>query len=92
MRSGFFKQINFKTMKMKTHMSVNLEGLLRNYKRKKINIMEDDNGQTLTDEEARAEIARLQALGHKLMPTSNNCEGFDPFGGGCPGHPIDDGD
>ena len=72
------------------HMSVNLNGLLRNYKGKKINIMEDDNGRTLSDFEARAEIARLQALGHKLMSCSKNCEGFDPFGGGCPGHPIPD--
>jgi hypothetical protein len=78
-------------MRIKKHMSVNLEGLLRNYKRRKINIMEDDNGRRLTDAEARAEIARLQALGHKLMSTSNDCEGFDPFGGGCPGHPIEDG-
>ncbi|AZA73548.1 hypothetical protein [Chryseobacterium indoltheticum] len=68
------------------HMSVNLEGLLRNYKRRKINIMEDDNGRTLSDAEARAEIAKLQALGHKLMSTNSNCVGFDPFGGGCPGH------
>ena len=51
--------------------------------------MEDDNGRTLSDKEARAEIARLQNLGHKLMP-SGTCEGFDPFGGGCPGHPVAD--
>lgn len=75
-------------MRTKIHMSVNLEGLLRNYKGRKINIMEDDNGRTLTDAEARAEIEKLQALGHKLMSTSNDCEGFDPFGGGCPGHPV----
>lgn len=76
-------------MRTKRHMSVNLEGLLRNHKRRKINIMEDDNGRTLSDSEARAEIARLQALGHKLM-ACGECEGFDPFGGGCPGHPIED--
>lgn len=71
---------------IKYHMSVNLEGLLRNYKHRKINVMEDDNGRPMSDTEARAEIARLQALGHKLMSTSLKCEGFDPFGGGCPGH------
>ena len=76
-------------MRMKRHMSVNIEGLLRNYKRRKINILEDDNGRTLSDAAARAEIARLQALGHKLIPCSD-CEGFDPFGGGCPGHPMTD--
>lgn len=72
----------------KRHMSVNLEGMLRNYKGKKINVMEDDDGRILTDKEARAEIARLQALGHKLMPTNKNCEGFDPFEKGCPGHEV----
>lgn len=70
------------------HLSVNLEGMLRNYKGRKINIMQDENGVALTDSEARAEIARLQELGHKLMPTSSDCDGFDPFGGGCPGHDI----
>ena len=77
-------------MKKIRHMSVNLQGLLDNYKRRKINIMEDDNGATLTDLEARKEIAKLQAMGHKLMCCSSNCEGFDPFGGGCPGHPCED--
>ena len=51
--------------------------------------MNKDDGTPATDEEARAEIARLLALGHKLMPCSNKCEGFDPFGGGCPGHDIE---
>ena len=70
-------------------MSTNIEGLLRNMKGKKINFLDDDNGRTLSDKEARAEIAKLQALGHKLIP-SGDCEGFNPFGGGCPGHPIED--
>lgn len=70
------------------HMSVNLEGLLRNYKRKKINIMQDDNGRTLSDAEARLHIHNLIAQGHKLMSCSSNCEGFDPFEKGCPGHKI----
>lgn len=47
--------------------------------------MTDDEGKQLSDTEARAEIAKLQAKGHKLIPTGD-CEGFDPFGGGCPGH------
>ena len=68
-------------------MSTNIDGLLRNMKGKKITICSDDNGKPLSDKEARAELARLQALGHKLIP-SGDCEGFDPFGGGCPGHII----
>lgn len=76
-------------MAIKKHMCVSIEGLLRNYKRKKITFMEDDNGRPMTDKEAREEIKRLQSLGHKLLPTGD-CEGFDPFGGGCPGHQIED--
>lgn len=72
-------------MEMIRHMSLNLEGCLRNHKGKRIRIFEDEKGRILSDQQARAEIARLQALGHKLMPMGN-CEGFDPFGGGCPGH------
>lgn len=74
-------------MRTKRHMSANIEGMLRHYKGKKMKFMEDDNGRPLSDKEARAEIARLQALGHKLIPCGN-CEGFDPFDKGCPGHEI----
>jgi hypothetical protein len=84
------KNLNKIKMTKTYHMSVNIEGLLRNYKRKKINIFSDDNGNTISDKDARAEIARLQALGHKLMGCGKECEGFDPFGGGCPGHEIKD--
>ncbi len=68
------------------HMSVNLEGVLRNYKGRKINFFSDDKGKQLTDKQARKAIADLQALGHKKMCCSNDCEGFDPFEHGCPGH------
>jgi len=69
------------------HMSTNIEGLLRNYKGKKINILDDDNGRTMSDAQARKEITGLQAKGHKLIPCGD-CEGFDPFGKGCPGHEV----
>jgi len=74
-----------KTTRSTRHMSTNIEGLLRNMKGKKINFLEDDNGNPLSDKEARKQIAELQAKGHKLIP-SGDCEGFDPFGGGCPSH------
>lgn len=77
-------------MRQIRHMSVNIEGLLLNYKRKKITFMEDDDGRTMSDSEARIELAKLQKLGHKLICCSNECEGFDPFGKGCPGHDIPD--
>lgn len=71
------------------HVSTNIEGLLLNCKGRKINFLSDDDGKLLSDKEARKAIAELQAKGHKLIPSAN-CEGFDPFGGGCPGHPINE--
>lgn len=74
----------------KRHMSINLQGMLRNYKRKKINIFEDDHGNPLTDKEARLYIQQCLSKGWKLIPMGgeNCCEGFDYFGGGCPGHEV----
>jgi len=73
------------------HLSTNIEGILKIMKGKKINFFDDDDGNPMTSKEARANIAKLQAKGHKLIGSAN-CEGFDPFGGGCPGHPIKDED
>jgi len=74
-------------MKSTYHLCTNIEGLLRNTKGKKINFFQDETGRTLTDKEVRDNIKELQAKGHKLIG-SGDCEGFDPFGGGCPGHPV----
>lgn len=71
------------------HVSVNLVGLIENYKGRKITFFEDDEGNKLSDKEAREEIQRHLNLGHKMLPIEG-CEGFDPFGGGCPGHLIED--
>lgn len=76
-------------MRTKRHMCTNISGLLRNMRGKKINFISDENGKTMTDQQARIVIAELQAKGHKLIP-SGECEGFDPFGDGCPGHTIEE--
>ncbi|MCK4521682.1 MAG: hypothetical protein KAU20_03840 [Nanoarchaeota archaeon] len=68
------------------HLCTNIAGLLRNMKGKKITFFEDENGVAITDKQVRKNIAELQSKGHKLIG-SDDCEGFDPFGGGCPGHP-----
>lgn len=72
---------------VKHHLSTNIEGLLRNCKRKKINFLEDGNGNVLSDLEARSILAEFQKKGYKLIP-NDECEGFDPYGSGCPGHEI----
>lgn len=77
-------------MRTKRHLSTNIEGVLRNFKRRKMDgLFDDENGNPMSDKEIRKTLAELQAKGHKLIG-SENCEGFDPFGGGCPGHPIED--
>lgn len=70
------------------HLCVNIHGILHNYKNKKINFIQDDNGKMLGDKAARVELAFLLSKGHKLISCSNDCIGFDPSGGGCPGHKI----
>ncbi|WP_427147258.1 hypothetical protein, partial [Rhizobium leguminosarum] len=65
-----------KMMRKIHHMCTNIDGLLRNMKGKKINFLSDENGKEMSDKEARAAIAELQAKGHKLIP-SGECEGFD---------------
>ena len=72
------------------HMAVNIEGLLRNYKNRNMNgLLLDDNGKRLSDTEARAYLNDCLSKGIKLI-TSQECEGFDPYENGCPGHPIQD--
>ena len=68
-------------------MGCNIDGLLRNTKGKKITFLEDDNGRQLSDKEARQFLDECKGKGWKLFGSSE-CEGFDPFGGGCPGHEI----
>ena len=77
-------------MKRRKHMSASIDGLLNLYKKKRINFLIDDDGKTLSDKEARAKLARLKNMGHTLLPTSDECIGFDPFGGGCPGHTYEE--
>lgn len=76
-------------MKKKIHLSVSIEGVLRNYKNRSVNLFYNDDGTKMSSKDARAELIRLQQLGHKLIGTGD-CEGFDPFGGGCPGHDVEE--
>lgn len=78
-----------KTTHTKRHMSLNLSGLLRNMKGKKIRIFDDENGDTISDTEARKYIAGCQAKGWRVIPMCGEdvCEGFD-HQTGCPGHVI----
>lgn len=68
------------------HHSTNIAELLRNHFGKKIDFLYNSDGTTMSDFEARTELAKRQSIGHKLIPRSVDCKNFDPFGGGCPGH------
>lgn len=71
-------------------MSMNIQGILRNHKGKKITFFSDQDGNEFTDKEARDYLDDCLAKGWVLIPCSDDCEGFDHFGGGCPGHQIED--
>lgn len=67
-------------MKTKHHMSVNIKGMLDYHKRKKITYMQDDDGNRISDGEARVYLNECLNKGWKLIPCSSDCDGFDPFG------------
>ncbi|MFK2681098.1 ASCH domain-containing protein [Bacteroides fragilis] len=76
---------------MRSHLAMNLDGLLRNYgKRNMKGVFLDDNGRELSDKECRKYIAECQAKGWKVIPMCGEkaCPDFDHFGKGCPGHRI----
>lgn len=68
------------------HMKQSIAGCLRNNPIGTIDFLEDEDGRPLSDKEARIELNKLLEQGHTVMPVGTDCEGFDVFGGGCPGH------
>lgn len=69
------------------HMSANIEGMLRNYGKKSMaGLIEDENGKPMSDKQARLFLAECKAKGWRLIPCGD-CEGFD-YQTGCPGHPV----
>jgi len=69
---------------MTFHIATSIEGLLRNFKRKKINFLTDDDGKFISDFEARKELKEMLAKGQRLI-RSSGCTKFDPVKG-CLGH------
>lgn len=75
----------------RNHMSINLEGMLRNHKHKSMKgFFLDDKGNEMSDKECREYIAECQAKGWKKIPmcADEECPDFDHFENGCPGHEI----
>lgn len=76
-------------MRIKHHVSVNIDGILKIYKRKKITFMQDVTGRFVSDAKARMYLNECKEKGYKYMP-NDECEGFDPYEKGCPGHVINE--
>ncbi|MBS1702874.1 MAG: phage Gp37/Gp68 family protein [Armatimonadetes bacterium] len=67
----------------KHHMSVSIEGALRN---RSFDGFTDDNGKLMPRQVVEAELYRLHSEGKKLLPMAN-CPDFDDQTG-CPGHTL----
>jgi len=71
------------------HMSININGILKNFKRRKMTgLFDDKNSLPVSDKLAREYLDYCLKKGWKLIPMchENECPEFDHFGGGCPGH------
>lgn len=66
------------------HMCVSISGLLR-WKTKDLAGCLTDNGYTLSGKEVRDRLMYEQAMGKKVLPIGEPCEGFS-YQTGCPGH------
>lgn len=76
---------------MRGHMSVSLEGMLRNYNKKSMaGFFLDDKGNEMSDKECRDYIAQCQTKGWKKIPMcdESECPDLDHFENGCPVHEI----
>lgn len=69
-----------------THTSIDIDYMLKKYSRGDLDFLSEGD-RLLSHEEATQHLLSLKAKGHKLLCCSGDeCIGFDPFGGGCPGH------
>ena len=79
-------------MKTRHHLQMSIAGALnqhpRDFHQSFKGVVTDDDGRVVSPETFRNELLRLQAKGHTLFPMASECEGFDPFEKGCPGHPV----
>lgn len=81
-------------MKTTWHLQLDISGALkvplRDFRRQWKGCVKDGQGRTLSPEEFRDYLRLQQNKGHKLEPMSSECEGFDPFEKGCPGHSMEE--
>lgn len=69
------------------HLSINIQGLLKEYEGRDMGfVFEDNHGEATSDEDARIFLKECLDKGWKVLPMNDECDGFDHFGNGCPGH------
>lgn len=75
-------------MIVRRHMTINIEGALRN--KKILNCFTDDNEKPMHPADVRKYLKQCLKEGKRVIPLSGEpCEGFD-YQTGCPGHVISD--
>lgn len=68
------------------HLSVNIEGLLEQYRKKSMRGLLTTDGKKLSDAQAREFCYQCLREGMRVLPIGD-CEDFDPIEG-CPGHDV----
>lgn len=68
-----------------THLCVDIRGLLLRNDRELRGVIRDDSGTNLPPVAAREWLLDRLAEGKKVLPTTDECEGFS-YQTGCPGH------
>lgn len=80
------KKSYYRSISAYHHMSLNIEGCLRNHQyNRRLTYIVDDDGKNLTDRQAKIKLTSLLAKGIKLIDCSGECYRFDDQKG-CPGH------
>ena len=81
-------------MRTRWHVSWSIKGVLRVYEGQSMNGLLTVDGKTLNDSEARQFLDDCIEKGYKCLPMcdSDDCPDFDYYGGGCPGHKIENDD
>lgn len=70
------------------HVHLSVRGYLRGAKNSELDgLFQRQDGSKLSAAEARDYLMDCLANGMEVLPLSQECEGFDFTGGGCPGHP-----
>lgn len=72
------------------HMCLDVRGALMNWSDREMRgVFQHDDGRSMTIREAKTFLMDEISKGHKVIPCSGDCVGFD-YQHGCPGHPVED--